>query len=182
MSLADVDDESLNALIQHFVPSQPTLAREEYLRVFLLISQELQKIEEKGGQNTRFLFNSLLRAEKGRIFVKPLPSLTEIDANSDFKDILGEEFYRKLINYGSNGLLFEKMEENPQKSYSFFHWIENKIEIGINEEGDGLYLQLLKRVWMFRFIEALETLEKIRISYPEDEEVPTIAIGLGFFR
>jgi hypothetical protein len=54
---------------------------------------------------------------------KSLPTIVDLDANSDFKDILGEEFYRKLITYGSTGLLFEKFDDQPQRSYSFFHWI-----------------------------------------------------------
>jgi len=56
-----------------------------------------------------------------------------------------------LITYGSNGLLFEKIEDKSLKKYSFFQWIENDVDIAINEDGDGLYLQLLKQVWNFKF-------------------------------
>lgn len=46
-----------------------------------------------------------------------------MDFNADFREVLGEEFYRKLINYGASGLIFEKLEVTPHRRYSFFQWI-----------------------------------------------------------
>lgn len=48
----------------------------------------------------------MLQIAGNKIQIREINDIIDIDTNADFKDILGEEFYRKLINYGSNGLLF----------------------------------------------------------------------------
>jgi hypothetical protein len=166
-------------VVELHVPKRK-LARAEYLRVYSTVSQQLAKVSPREAENAHFLFNALLQVDDSRILSKPLPAVPEIDANSDFRDILGEEFYRKLVTYGSTGLLFEKFEDHPQRSYSFFHWIENRVEIPLNEEGDSLYLQMLKRVWMFQFPEALHQLRMIAATYC-DPEVPAMELGLESF-
>ena len=50
-----------------------------------------------------------------------LPS--DIDVNEEFIDIIGEDFYKKLINYASTGLFFLKTEEKHIRKYTFFQWV-----------------------------------------------------------
>lgn len=66
------------------------LASAEYLRIFETVSSQMAKVAPRDTEHTQFLFNSLLQVEDSTIVVRSHPLLGEIDANSDFRDILGE--------------------------------------------------------------------------------------------
>ena len=80
-------------------------------------------MQPRGATLIGFYCNSLMKLENNRILVEDLDIPSEFDVNSEFKDIVGESFYKKLINYGSTGLLFIKSEEKPHRKYTFFQWV-----------------------------------------------------------
>lgn len=47
----------------------------------------------------------------------------KVDINRSFSFILTEDYLRKLVNMGANGLINEKQEEKVQ-IYWFNHWVE----------------------------------------------------------
>ncbi len=47
----------------------------------------------------------------------------KVDINRSFSFILTEDYLRKLVNMGANGLINEKQEEKVEK-YWFNHWVE----------------------------------------------------------
>jgi hypothetical protein len=46
----------------------------------------------------------------------------KVDINRSFSFILTEDYLRKLVNMGANGLINEKQEEKVQK-YWYNHWV-----------------------------------------------------------
>jgi hypothetical protein len=56
------------------------------------------------------------------------------DGSSEFKDIVGEQFYKHLINYGLTGLLFLKGEEKPHRKYTYFHWVEYDLDLAQGDD------------------------------------------------
>jgi hypothetical protein len=50
----------------------------------------------------------MLKLENNKIVIKEVDLPTQLQLRCEFKDILSENFYKKLINYGLNGLLFMK--------------------------------------------------------------------------
>lgn len=60
IGLSSMDDEDVHAILEGNVPEKKTLTQHEYMQVFGEIKRQREKLEDKGKENTRFLFNSLL--------------------------------------------------------------------------------------------------------------------------
>lgn len=60
IGLSSMDDEDVHAILEGNVPEKVTLTQQEYMQVFGQIKRQREKLEEKGKENTRLLFNSLL--------------------------------------------------------------------------------------------------------------------------
>jgi hypothetical protein len=121
-------------VVEVHIGKQEEFTVTECLIIAETIKSELRKVEPRGEETTTFYFNSLLKVHNNRILIENIDIPTEIDADCEFIDIIGEGFYKKLINYASNGLLYMKMEEKPLKKYTFFQWVENNLDLSIQEE------------------------------------------------
>ena len=105
-----------------------------------------------------------MKVEGKAVIIKDVEEIfTDIDVNEEFISIIGEDFYKKLINYASAGLLFQKFDSKHIKRYTFYQWVENDIDMNISEE-HNLYRLLLKQVWSFNFLDIPETISKIKAS------------------
>ena len=48
-------------------------------------------------------------------------------------------------------------------------------------EEHNLYRLLLKQIWSFNFLDIPETINKIKVTYPDDEEINSMELGLNQF-
>ena len=60
IGLSSIDDDDICAILEGNVPEKASLSQQEYMQALGAIKGQREKLEEKGKENTRFLFNSLL--------------------------------------------------------------------------------------------------------------------------
>ena len=60
IGLSSMDDDDIHAVLEGNVPEKAALTQQEYMQVFGEIKRQRERLEERGKENTRFLFNSLL--------------------------------------------------------------------------------------------------------------------------
>ena len=166
------------ALLSAFIPDR-ALPRHEYLELPLLIKSQLAKMRPEHSV-TLLTFNSLLVQQGNSVVSAPLDPPSPVHSQGEFRDILGDSLYRKILLYGATGLLDEKFEEKPVRKYQLYQWVQNSIDFGSNDE--NLYARLLKEVWSFKFMSTSETIEKIKVVHQEDCEIAAVESGLNMLR
>lgn len=73
-----------------------------------MLIREVKKLQPLTNDLAHFYCNSLLKLENSKIVIKEVDLPTQLGLRCEFKDILSENLYKKLINYGLSGLLFMK--------------------------------------------------------------------------